>query len=224
MAPFFQLILNVILIMAICPPFRVFVNPVGITPQLKSFFPASLNRANIFTDITHLSQWYWMLCRLTIDLYYTINGDFSIRHTYTIDKTQTLPPQRILHDATKFSLDQQDTSLEITATCDLNLCDIYLDETSIKSFNRPLKDYQNDVLFPLQTQVGLCLNFIEIADNRDFFITTNKSLSPQEKLLDAFTANFIGYDLPFYLYTAYPDDIEGKIDNIIIKHELFEVK
>lgn len=224
MAPFFQLMLYIIFIMVTCPPFRVFVNPVGITPQLTSFLPSSLNRANIFTDIAHLSQWYWMLCCLTIDLSYTINGDFSIHHTYTVDKTQTLPPQRILPSAAKFSLEQQDTSLEITAECDLNFCNIYLDEHSIEAYKRSNKDYQHDVLLLPQTQIGLFLNFVENADNGDFYITTTKSCAKKESLLDSFSANFIGCHLPFYLYTQYPDDIEGKIDNVIIKYEFFEVK
>lgn len=209
--------------MATCPPFRVFVNPVGTTPQLASFLPSSLNRANIFPDITHLSQWYWMLCHLTMNLSYTINGDFLIHHTYTIDKTQTLPPQRIVPSVTKFSLEQHDTSIETTTIFDLNLCNIYLDETFVKSLNRKPKNYQNDVLMPLQTQVGLFFNFIESADNGDFYLTTTKDTLQKAKLLHSFIANFIGYELPFYLYTHYPDDIEGKINNIIIKHEFFKV-
>ena len=209
--------------MATCPPFCVFVNSVGVTSKLATVLPFSLNRANIFTDIPHLSQWYWMLCRITIDLFYTINGNFAIHHTYTMDNTQVLPSQRILPGTTKFSLKQRDTSLEITTTCDLDGCDVYMDEAFLKSYNPNRKDYEKNVLLPPQTKVGLFFNFIERADNGDFSLTTIKNFS-HEKLLHTFNANFIGHTLPFYLTTEYPDDIEGKIDNIILKHEFFKVE
>ncbi len=209
--------------MATCSSFRTFVNPVGVSSKLASVLPLSLNQANILTDIPHLSHWYWMLCKLTIDIFYTLNSNFPIHHSYTIDKTQVFPPQRILPEFTKFSLKQHDSDLEITTDCQLNLCDIYIDEGFINTYKRNNQNHQNDVLLPLQTAVGLSLNFVESADNGDFTISTLKNFS-QQPPQHCLTTNFIGHPLTFYFFTEYPEDIEGHIDKITLTHEFFQIK
>ena len=153
---------------------------------------------------------------------YTINGDFPIHHSYSIDKTQILPPQRITPGTTKFSLEKTDEDLEITTTFTLDFCDVFAHENFVNAYHRNNKDYQNDILLPPGTQVGLFFNFVERADNGDFSLTTIKNFC-SESQLHSFSTTFIGHPLTFYLSTEFPEDIEGRIDNIRINHDFFEI-
>ena len=75
------------------PPFRVFAQPSGLPTEIHMAYEERGNASNLFVDIPTLTYWYWMMCGLTIDLGYTINGgvEVPIRHHIYLDARKYLP-------------------------------------------------------------------------------------------------------------------------------------
>ena len=221
------------------PPFRVFTQPSGLPSGIHMAYCAPIgDECNLFVDISTLTYWYWMMCSLTIDLGYTVNGgvEVPVRHHTYLDARMFLTKHRL---AGVWDIAGQvvDDDLDITTNCWLLLryprCEI-LPQDLYRAHRKYLEERsKNSILWrhtemPANTRFGLCFKYLEYADNRDFTICTLPSdiptiLGKRRPIVSTIQANFLGQTIPFYLTTPYPDDIAAHFDFVRITPEFFEI-
>ena len=220
------------------PPFRVFAQPSGLPTGIPMTYEEKGNESNLFVDIPTLTYWYWMMCGLTVDLGYTINGgvEVPVRHRIYLDARKFLPKHRA---AGAWDMAQQviDDDLDITTHCWLLLryphCNT-LPQDLYRAHRMYLEGHPSPSLLwrhtamPANTRFGICFKYLEYADNRDFTLCTLQSdipkiLGKSKPIVSTIQANFLGQTIPFYFTTPYPDDITARFDFVRITPEFFEI-
>ena len=216
------------------PPFRVFTQPSGLPTGIHMMYDPKGNESNLFVDIPTLTYWYWMMCGLTIDLGYTVNGgiEVPVRHRTYLDARKFLPKHRAA-GAWDIARQITDDDLDITTNCWLLLryprCDT-IPQDLYRAHRKYLEERPKHTLLwrhsemPANTRFGLCFLYLEYADNRDFTIYTLPGDIPKRRpIISTIQANFLGQTIPFYLTTPYPDDIAAHFDFVRITPEFFEI-
>ena len=216
------------------PPFRVFAQSSGLPTAMPMAYDPGSFESNLLVDIPTLTYWYWMMCGITIDLGYTIDGGIKapIRHRYYLDGQKYLPPMRLLHDHWTINFPMMhDDEWDITSVCWLLLNQPRCDTLPQILRNAQLKHLQihpnsstlwRNTPIPANTRFGICFRFQEYADDHDFDICTLKS-DVHTNIIGTYKAKFLGHEVPFYLSTPYPDEITAHFDFINITPEFFEI-
>ena len=219
------------------PPFRVFAQPSGLPTTKPMYEPMSLE-CNLFVDIQTCTYWYWMLCGLTVDLGYTVNGgvEVPVRHHIHLDARKYRLKNRMLGywDMAKEIFDDE---LGITTQCffglrypryvtpppdDYRVSKEYLEGPP----SRPLLWRHSEM--PADTRFKLCFRYLERDEDGDFTICTLQEdiptiLGKRRPIISTLQANFLGQTIPFYLSTPYPDEIAAHFDFVRITPEFFEI-
>lgn len=221
------------------PPFRVFAQPSGLPTEIHMAYEERGNPSNLFVDIPTLTYWYWMMCGLTIDLGYTVNGgvEVPVRHHIYLDARKYLPKYRSA-GAWDMSCQVTDDDLEITTNCWLMLryprCDT-IPQDLYWAHRKYLEDLPERALLwthkqlPANTRFGICFKYLEYADNRDFTVCTLPSDVPKpivkgrSLVIATTTADFLGQTIPFYIASPYTEDLKAHFDFVRITPEFFEI-
>ena len=214
-------------------PFRTFVNAAGISPYCV-LLPHNADHVNLYANAHTLAYWYWMLCGITIQLEYMIDGgnQIPIRHEIKLNAHSFGVKERIQG---LWALDgnKHDPEFDISSVAILYLLNPYWPPQTMASpkptleLQTSLRNHSNlvgaDTIDSSSMRFGLCFKFVEKADSGDFAITTCAD-DINGTVLHKFTTKFIDQDLTFTLSTPFSEDINGQITHVNITPEFFEIQ